>query len=414
MDRRPLVLISGKEVLAAGGHESYVRAHALAAAKIGFEPHIFCASLRHGREETDFGVIHRVAAPRRRVPPGLFQLPLLTHLPLLARAVTRFLAPRPGPHVIHSFAIFAPAGVWASRTLRRRGVDTVPIASAYATRAYEIELVKGELHRHHSLSDHLRYRAWRRWILSVDDRVEGWGYLGSRVVLVNYESVRQILLRAYGPGVNIRTLPYAAPGAFAEIESPALPSVPEPVLALEPRAAPLIVTVSRHVPRKGIDVLLLALAEVAAAGIPFRACLVGPGTLLTSHRRLAAQLGLGGRVALPGQVPDVAPYLSCADIFALPSLRESSGSLSVVEALRAGKPIIASACDGLPEDLLDERDALLVPAGDVTALAAALKRLLTDSALRERLAASARATHELRFSADAFVAALGEVYREVI
>lgn len=412
MERKPLALVSGKEVLDPGGHESYVRAHALAAIRIGFDPHIFCASKTTESERTDFGVIHRIAAPPRRTPPALLQVPLPAQLPLLARGVTKFLASRRGPHLIHSFSIFATAGVGASRALARRGVDAVPVASAYATRAYEVGVMQDGLRAHHGLADRARYRAWERWVRSVDDAIEGRGYAGSRVVLVNYESVRRILLSAYGPRLNIRKLPYAAPDAFAG-HWPLTASVPGPVAALDPPAAPLIVAASRQDPRKGIDLLLLALAEVAAAGIGFRACLVGPGRLLTSHRRLATRLGLDGRVTLPGHVPDVAPYLSCADIFVLPSLGESSGSVSVLEALRAGKSVIATACDGMPEDLIDGRDALLVAPGDVSALAGALKRLLTDPPLRARLATSARATHERRFSAEHFVAALAAVYADL-
>jgi len=63
---------------------------------------------------------------------------------------------------------------------------------------------------------------------------------------------------------------------------------------------------------------------------------VGPGVALTRNRQLALRLGLDRSVAQPGYVSDVAPYLSAADIFVLPSLSECSGSVSVLEALWAG------------------------------------------------------------------------------
>ncbi len=216
------------------------------------------------------------------------------------------------------------------------------------------------------------------------------------------------LANAYGPSLRIRTVPYAAPDAFSE---PAQAGAePAPIADLGAPATPLVVSVSRHVPRKGVDLLLLALARVAASGAGFRACLVGPGKLLTSHRRLASALGLDRQLVIPGLVPDVAPYLSAADIFVLPSVAESSGSVSVLEAMRAGKPVIATACDGLPEDLIDGENGLLVAPGDVGALAEALRRLLADAELRSRLGAAARLTYERRFSADRFVEALADVY----
>jgi glycosyltransferase involved in cell wall biosynthesis len=128
---------------------------------------------------------------------------------------------------------------------------------------------------------------------------------------------------------------------------------------------------------------------------------------------LAAELGLAGRVAIPGKVDDVSRYLASADVFVLPSLAEASGSVSILEALRAGTAVIASACDGMPEDLVDGTDALLVPPGDVHALAVALRRLLTDPEMRARLAAGGRKAHEERFSAARFVAGLRAVYREL-
>src|SRR5690348_4898933 len=102
MERGPLVLISGKDVLdGTGGHESYVRAHALAAARAGYEPHVFCVAHRSETTAARFGAVHRVAAPLGlHLPPAL-------QAPLLARAVVRFLTPRPGPHVIHGFAMWA-------------------------------------------------------------------------------------------------------------------------------------------------------------------------------------------------------------------------------------------------------------------------------------------------------------------
>jgi glycosyltransferase involved in cell wall biosynthesis len=401
MGRGPLVLVSGKDPLHfVGGHESYVRAHALAAAACGYEPHIFCVSrsMRGWTTNADFGTVHHVPVLGRGHP-------VVLQGPPLARAVARFLEHRPGPHLIHGFAMWAGAGVAASRALARRGVRAIPVASAYATRAYEVGAMQQGLHQHHGLVHQVRYRTWQRWIRSIDDPVEGRGYAGSSAVLVNYESVRRILEDAYGSGLEIRRVPYASPEAFRE-------PAPERA-ALDPEKAPLILAVSRHDPRKGLDVLLLALGQLAEERVPFRACLVGPGKLLAAHRRLAADLGLGGQVSIPGQVGDVAPYFRRADVFVLPSIAEASGSVSVLEALRGGVPVVASACDGIPEDLVDGVDALLTAPGEARALAGALRTLLTDADRRAQLGVGARRAHEEKFSAGRFVEALGGLYSEL-
>lgn len=171
--------------------------------------------------------------------------------------------------------------------------------------------------------------------------------------------------------------------------------------------------ISRHDPRKGLDQLVLALAQVHAAGLPVRACLIGPGRLLGAHRRLVADLGLSGAVAVPGRVDDVRPYLRRADAFVLLSWGEASGSVSILEALQMGTPVIATACDGIPEDLADGVDALLVAPGDPSALARALIAVLRDPNRRAALATGARRAYERGFTAERFTQALAQTYAEL-
>lgn len=400
----PLVLISGKDPLAQrGGHVSYVRAHALAAARLGFEPHILAAASRAETCVAPFGVVHRIA------PPWRGRAPVALQIPLLAQAAVRLLTGRPGPHIAHGFAIWSASAVAAGRALGQRGESATAVASAYGTRAYEIGEMQNGLGSHLSSIERLRYRTWLRWASLVDDRIEGWGYANARVVLVNYRSVRQILASAYGEQLQIRLFPYAAASSFADAPVPRR----TPTGDLPAAGPPLILAVSRHDPRKGIEVLLHALAELASAGVPFRAILVGGGRLLEAHRRLASKLRLGHIVSIPGEVPDVDLELRRADIYVLPSRAEASGSVAVLEALRSGVAVVASACDGIPEDLTDGRDAVLVAPGDVTALRDAIAALLADPRRRAALAHAGRERHNERFAASRLVEALGELYAEL-
>lgn len=82
--------------------------------------------------------------------------------------------------------------------------------------------------------------------------------------------------------------------------------------------------------------------------------------------------------------------------------------------MQAGRAIVASRLDGIPEDLTDGDTAVLVEPGQVDPLARALRALLTDPVRRQRLGRRARETFEARFSARAFSQALGQVYTEVI
>src|SRR5262249_31536020 len=155
-------------------------------------------------------------------------------------------------------------------------------------------------------------------------------------------------------------------------------------------------------PRKGVAILLQALGRLKRAGVRFRACLVGRGELLHAHRLLAKSLGLDDTTVLTGLVPDPFSYLSCADIYVLPSIRESSGWLSLLEALQAGAAVVASDVDGIPEDVKHGESALLVKPDSVTGLTQALTNLLSNPDLRLRLAGQGRKLFETRFSADVF------------
>jgi glycosyltransferase involved in cell wall biosynthesis len=118
-------------------------------------------------------------------------------------------------------------------------------------------------------------------------------------------------------------------------------------------------------------------------------------------------------VVFAGVVPDVRPYLKAADVFVLPSLREESGSLALLEAMQAGCAIIASGVDGILEDVRHGEDGLLVEPGDSIVLAAAIESLLNDPARRLRLGSAARRTFEQRFSASAHRRDLGRMYRSL-
>jgi glycosyltransferase involved in cell wall biosynthesis len=390
----------------ASGHASYVRAQARAAILAGYEPHIFSMSSRTSVLETDFGFVHRMCSPVR--PPR--QMLSMLQRPFIVPGICRLLERRPGPHLLHGFGTWADTATHCRDRLRARGVEVAAIATAYVTVEHEIAAKGASGVVKASSSLRLLHRTELAWTRHVALRYERSAFRSVEAIVVNYESVRTLLEEAYGPGLKIRRLTYSAPLAFREPLSPA--PLPEHLGHFGDPDAPLIVAVSRHDGRKGLDVLIEALARLRDAGVAFRACLAGTGGLLAAHRRLLASLGLESVVSLPGKVPDVLPYLTNCDAFVLPSREEGSGSVSVLEALQVGVPIVASAIDGIPEDLTHGHDSLLVPAGDAPALARALTTLLDDSPLRRRLAAAARLTYERRFAPAALTRELASLYSE--
>jgi glycosyltransferase involved in cell wall biosynthesis len=183
-----------------------------------------------------------------------------------------------------------------------------------------------------------------------------------------------------------------------------------------PRAdhAPVVVAVANHHPRKGVDVLLHALHALKQAGVLFFAQLVGSGTLLETHRRLAQSLHLSDCIQILGRVESVDEYLANADLFVLPSREEQSGSLALLEAMRAGVACVASSCDGIPEDVRHKVDAWLSTPGDPASLATGISELISNPGLRAAIARTGQRTFEEKFSSGAFTANLDRIYSDVL
>ncbi|MEM7308483.1 MAG: glycosyltransferase family 4 protein [Planctomycetota bacterium] len=172
---------------------------------------------------------------------------------------------------------------------------------------------------------------------------------------------------------------------------------------------PAVLVLAALVRRKGIDVLL----EALAAQREEPALLVaGDGPEREALRARAERLGLR-RVRFLGHRSDKAELLAACDVFALPSRLEGLG-VAALEAMAAGRPVLATRVGGLAEAVADGETGLLVPADDSAALAAALGRLLADGPLRERLGRAGPARGRAGVSADGMVDAYEALYREVL
>jgi len=153
----------------------------------------------------------------------------------------------------------------------------------------------------------------------------------------------------------------------------------------------LLLTVGNLRARKGHGVLIDALGRLngAGCGVSFRLAVAGGGCEREALERQAADLGLSDRVMLLGHRDDVPDLQAAADVYVMPSYWEGM-PLAVLEAMIAGKAIVASRVGGIPEAIRDGETGLLVLPGDAPALAQALRRLIEDPRQRVRLGATAR------------------------
>lgn len=136
---------------------------------------------------------------------------------------------------------------------------------------------------------------------------------------------------------------------------------------------------------------LLRAARVALDAEPrLRFAAVGQGPLVEDVARLHGQLGLGDRFALLGFRRDVPDLMAAADMFTLASAHEGL-PVAVMEAFAAGLPVVATRVGGLPAQVRDGMEGLLVPPGDAPALAQAIVSVASDPAMRARMSDAARA-----------------------
>lgn len=150
----------------------------------------------------------------------------------------------------------------------------------------------------------------------------------------------------------------------------------------------------------------------AARGIPdAQIVLAGDGPERPALVSLAASLGMTERVTFLGFRHDVPDLLAASDLAVLPTLNEAFG-LALIEAMAASRPVISTRVGGPEEIVRDGETGLLVPPGDPPALAAAMRRVLDDPSLAERLARAGHARAEERFSVEGMRAGIVDVYRE--
>lgn len=159
----------------------------------------------------------------------------------------------------------------------------------------------------------------------------------------------------------------------------------------------IVLAASQLVPYKGLDYLIEGYSRLLSRHPSVSLMILGMGPYESNLKQHVARLGLEKRITFGGMRNDIAACLSAADIFVLPSLLEAH-SIALLEAMRAGKAIIATDVGGNTESVRDAREGLIVPPADSAALADALERLIESNALRESLGKNARARYLEEFT----------------
>ena len=191
----------------------------------------------------------------------------------------------------------------------------------------------------------------------------------------------------------------------------------EPLDAFEARARlglpldrPVVTLVARLVPVKNIP---LFLKMVSLLDRDVVAAIVGDGEERASAEREAARLGIAERCRFLGWQSDVRAVYAASDVVALTSLNEGS-PVSLIEAMAAGRPVVATAVGGVPDVVGDAVSGLLAPSGDAEALARAVMSLVRDPQRRERMGAEARSAAYPRYDVSRLLADVGALYESLV
>ena len=176
-------------------------------------------------------------------------------------------------------------------------------------------------------------------------------------------------------------------------------------------------TVALFRPRKGMEILLEALAKLRSWGLPVRLRAVGGFETAEYEdrvKRLVDELGLADAVDWIGFTQDVDQELSRIDLFVLPSLFGEGLPMVVLEAMAAGVPVVATQVEGIPEAIRDGQDGVLAEPADPQALARAIGRVVRGEADWRCLRDSALERHAERFSDRSMAAGVAAVYGRVL
>ena len=325
-------------------------------------------------------VAHPGGELRRRAEEGLELLPLapMTEMDLsaawrLSRAIKQL-----RPDIIHAH-------------------DPHGVAMSALALSMSTQLVKPPLVAARRVDFHLRGSSLSRWKYRQVD-----------MFICASNAIRQMLLSDGIPPQRAVTVHEGIDLARVAAASPA-PLHEELWL---PHGSPIVGNVAALVPHKGQRHLVDAAALVVRQVPDARFVIAGEGELRSALEHQIKHLGLEKHVLLAGFRPDVLSLHKAFDLFVMSSVTEGLGT-SLLDAMAAGRPVVATTAGGMPEVVEDGKTGILVPPRDHHAMADAIVRLLKDDALRRRMGEAGLSLAHARFSAERMVQDTLRVYERV-
>jgi glycosyltransferase involved in cell wall biosynthesis len=262
---------------------------------------------------------------------------------------------------------------------RRAGVPAVAVSRGWTGETRKVKAYEWLDRRHLRFMDH---------VVCVSEgqaeKVRRWCGASARKVSVIRNSARLSAFERADPAARTRLCGFFRAAAVSQV----------------------VVGAGRFSPEKGFGVLVEAAQTICRDNAGAGVVVFGEGPLRGKLERRVAELGLTGRVVLPGFRTDLDSLIGAADVVVLPSYTEGLPNVAL-EASAAGVPVVATAVGGTPEAIADGVNGSLVPPGRPHAIALKVTELLRDAALCDRLGAAGRARMRdlftFRAQADAYL-----------
>ena len=245
-------------------------------------------------------------------------------------------------------------------------------------------------------------RVLERTLALVTDRIVAISPIQSRDLATRFRIGSPAKIVTIPLGLQLDTLLTLEPGAADDREELSIP-----------RDDVVIGFVGRMVAIKSLPTLITSFAGIVQQQANVTLMLVGDGPLRREIEALALRLGVSSRVRFCGWREDLARVYATMDICALPSLNEGT-PVALIEAMAAGRPVVATRVGGVPDVVDDGKTGLLVPAGDVESLTTAILGLARDAETRRRYGAAGREHVKLRYTVDRLIQDIEQLYASAL
>jgi glycosyltransferase involved in cell wall biosynthesis len=394
MKKPTILLISGKNPMSArSGYGAYSYNLAKLLTSLNYQVKIFCIGEKSQIIESEIGIIHIKRSALIKIP--LLKNMEMAALPFLAISLALDLDKQ-----IQEKTIIWGIGPWSlsAAILKVFSRKKFVFLSDYFTSIkHEFQgNLDGVTIADYGIFLKLKLQLIYLSIIQLYTLLEKFLLAESDLIITHYSSTRKILSDQFQiPASKFRKIPYLVEIVEREKLADNQKLLQEISKKLPPK--PIILLVSRHDYRKGINYLLHALSILEKKQLQFSAILIGNGQLFSANQKLAKKLGLK-QIQILGFVPNLKPFLEASDIFVFPTIEEGSSALSLLEAMKSNLPIVSTNVDGISEDLQDQKQALLVPPQDPMKLANALEKLIKNPKLAKKLGAAGKKRYNQKYN----------------